>query len=73
MITEENIIKFYVDNGFLLHRVRSHYHISNPEWLLPAIENIQDTQDRLMGTHRTLSLTIEQMLIKLLENGLIDI
>ena len=37
------------------------------------IEDVQDVQDRIMGTHRVLNLTIEEMLIKLLEHDMIEI
>ena len=73
MITKEKIIQIYEDNGFLLNLIGEHYHISNPNWLLPDKENIQDIQDKLMSTHRVLSLTLEEMLIKLLENKMIEI
>jgi len=73
MITKEKIIQIYEDNGFLLNLIGEHYHISNPFWNLPDKNDAQYIQDKLMSTHRVLSLTLEEMLIKLLENKMIKI
>ena len=73
MITKENIIQIYEDNGFLLNLIGEHYHISNPFWNLPDKNDAQDIQDKLMSTHRVLNLTLEEMLILLLENKMIEI
>ena len=76
MINKYSILKVYEDNGFVLHLVGVHYHISNPEWNIEDNKNkdkIERIQRLLIGVKRTLNLTIEEMLILLLKHKLISV
>lgn len=73
MITKENIIKVYTDNGFLFHKTNGKFMLSAPEWNKPDDQIGIDIQDSILQGHRTLTISLDRMLIKLLENNLIEI